>query len=366
MTAPGPQGAGFLRRGGWIVAAALALATIAFAFYAAGLVRHRAHPVGDGRRVATYGFSLTPCLVPRELLVASGMPKDGLSALEDPPLWTVAQADAATVGHGRFLVPGDRVIGVRLGGAARAYPLRVLVWHEVVNDTLGGVPVAVTYDPLCDSSVAFRREVRGERLTFGVSGLLFDSNFLMYDRQAGGKVESLWSQLLFRAVAGPAAAAGAALEVLPISVETWADWRREHPDTTVPAPAPRMMERYVSDPYASYVASDLLRFPVAPLPASSALPPKTPVVALGGPGGWTAFPFPALAAPAPGSAAAARPVSRQGPLGPWTAALTFRPAGPTVAVATDRLPPGTAVVYASYFAWYATHSADTTWAAGLH
>jgi len=360
MTAPGPQGAGFLRRGGWIVAAALALATAAFAFYAAGLVQHRAHPVGDGRRVTTYGFPLTPCLVPRERLVASGMPKDGLSALGDRPLWTVAQADAATVGHGRFLVPGDRVIGVRLGGATRAYPLRVLVWHEVVNDTLGGVPVAVTYDPLCDGAVAFRREVRGERLTFGVSGLLFDSNLLMYDRRTGGKVESLWSQLLFRAVTGPAAAAGTALEVLPISVETWADWRQEHPETTVPAPDPRMMERYVSDPYASYVANDLLRFPVAPLPPASRLAPKTPVVALGGAAGWTAFPFPALAAPAPALPPELMASS------PMIAALSFRPAGPTVAVATDRLPPGTAVVYASYFAWYAMHSADTTWAGALH
>ena len=365
MTAPDPQGAGFLRRGGWIVVAALALATAAFAFYAAGLVRHRPHPVGDGRRVATYGFSLEPCLVQRDLLVASGMPKDGLSALVEPPVWTVAQADAAKFGHGKFLVPGDRVVGLRLGGAARAYPLRVLVWHEIVNDTLGGVPVAVTYDPLCDSTVAFRREVRGERFTFGVSGLLFDSNLLLYDRRAGGAPESLWSQLQFRAVAGPAAAARTALEVLPISVETWADWRREHPDTTVPAPDPAMAERYASDPYASYFGSDLLRFPVAPLPATFPYPPKTPVVALGAPGGWTAFPFPALAAPAPGSAAAARSVSRQGPLGPWTAALSLRPAGPTVAVATDRLPPGTAVVYASSFAWYATHSKDTTWAVGL-
>ncbi len=334
--------------------AALAVATIAFACYAAGLVRHRAHPVGDGRRVGSYGFPLEPCLAPRELLVASGMPKDGLSALDDPPLWTVAQADAARAGHGRFLVPGDRVIGVRLGGAARAYPVRVLVWHEVVNDTLGGVPVAVTYDPLCDSAVAFRREVRGERLTFGVSGLLFDSNLLMYDRRAAAGDESLWSQLLFRAVAGPAAAAGAALDVLPISVETWSDWRREHPETTVPAPDPRMVERYASDPYASYVASDLLRFPVAPLPQASRLAPKTPVVALGGPGAWTAFPFPALAAPAPGNGPATAD--------PLLGALSFRSTGPIVAVAADRLPPGTAVVYASHFAWYAMHSTDTTWA----
>ncbi len=160
------------------------MATAAFALYAAGVVRRRAHPIGDGRHVASYGFTLEPCLVPRALLVASGMPKDGLAALVDPPVWTGLQADAARVGHGRFLVPSDRVVGVRLGGAARAYPLRMLVWHEVVNDTLGGVPIAVTYDPLCDSAVAFRREVRGETLAFGVSGLLFDSNLVLYDRRA--------------------------------------------------------------------------------------------------------------------------------------------------------------------------------------
>ena len=359
MTAPDPQGAGFLRRGGWIVAAALALATAAFAFYAAGLVRHRAHPVGDGRRVATYGFPLVPCLVPREELVASGMPKDGFSALVDPPLWTAAQADAATFGHGKFLVPGDRVVGLRLGGAARAYPLRVLVWHEVVNDTLGGAPVAVTYDPLCDSAVAFRREVRGERLTFGVSGLLFDSNLLMYDRRAGGAPESLWSQLQFRAVAGPAAAARTALEVLPISVETWADWRREHPDTTVPAPDPRMAEKYASDPYTTYAGSDELRFPVRPLPSPAAYPLKSPLVAIGAGHRWTAFPFPALAAADASPNAPALPPPASATL---VSSLSYRAQGPTVAVDTDALPPGAAVVYASYFAWYATHSTDTTWA----
>ena len=358
MTAPDPHRAGFLRRGGWIVVAALAIATAAFAFYAAALVRHRPHPVGDGRRVTTYGFSLEPCLVPREFLVASGLPKDGLAALVEPPAWTVAQADAAKFGYGRFLVPDDRVVGLRLGGAARAYPLRVLVWHEVVNDTLGGVPVAVTYDPLCDSAVAFRREVRGERLTFGVSGLLFDSNLLMYDRRAGGGPESLWSQLQFRAVAGPAAAARTALEVLPISVETWSDWSREHPDTTVPAPDPHMADKYASDPYTTYVGSDELRFPVRPLPSPAAYPLKSPLVAVGAGHRWTAFPFQALAAagvPPHRQASAPRALAT---LPPW---LSYR-AGPTVAVDADAIPPGTAVVYASYFAWYAMHATDTTWA----
>jgi hypothetical protein len=346
---------GFLRSGGWIVIAALVVTTFAFAYYAATLIRGRvARAVGDGRNVESYGFSLEPCLVPRDRVVASGMPRDGLAALVDPAVWSVAQADAASATRAKFLVPGDRVIGVRLGGEARAFPLRLLVWHEVVNDTLAGVPIAVTYNPLCDSAVAFRRTLGARALVFGVSGLLYESNLLMYDRQPESGRPSLWSQLLCKAVAGPAAAAGAALEVLPINMQRWADWRRDNPDTTVLAPDPRLSEKYSSDPYTSYFGSDALRFPVQPLPSPARYPLKTPLVALGGPQGWTAFPFPVLAA------AQAEPAGA--PLAGLGGALSYRPEGGTVAVALDRLPPNTAVVYASYFAWYATHLADTVWA----
>ncbi len=360
MNAGTARGGRFLANGGWIVVAAVAVATIAFSFHAADLVRHRARPVGDGRRVETYRFSLTPLLVSPDLVVASGLPKDGLAALVDPPSWTVAQADAATTKHAKFLVAGDRVIGLVVNGRARAYPLRMLVWHEVANDSLGGQAVAVAYDPLCDSAVAFSRTVRGQRLTFAFSGLLYQSNLLMYDRQPGGKGESLWSQLAFRAVAGPAAADAATLTVLPISLETWADWRREHPDTTVIAPDPAMTEKYASDPYTSYAGSDTLRFPVRPLPSPPAYPVKTPVVALGGARGWIAYPFPALAAIADSPTALATPPTPAAELAP---SLAYRAQGPTVAVDAEALPPGTGVAYASYFAWFAFHSPDTTWAA---
>jgi Protein of unknown function (DUF3179) len=344
----------FLRSGGWVVVAALIVTTFAFALYAAKLLRGRAsRAVGDGRRVESYGFSLEPCFVPRDRIVASGMPRDGLHALVEPASWTLAQYDEGARQYRKLLVPGDRVIGVSLGGQARAYPLRFVVWHEVVNDTLAGVPIAVTYNPLCDSAVVFRRTPGGRTLTFGVSGLLCDSNLLMYDRDPPGGAPSLWSQLLFRAIAGPAAASGATLEVLPISLDTWGDWRRENPGTTVLAPDPTMAEKYAGDPYTSYFGSDRLRFPVQPLPLPARYPLKTPLVALGGPQGWTAFPFPVLAS------------RTQAPVGaPWAAfeaALTYRPGSNTVAIALDRLPVDTGVAYASYFAWYATHHADTTW-----
>ncbi len=358
MSEPPSGSPGFLKSGGWVVVAAVVVATIAFAFHARDLVRQRARPVGNGRRVESYGFVLAPCRVPRDLIAASGMAKDALKALVDPPAWTTAQADAATTAHSKFLVAGDRVIGLAIAGQARAYPLRMLVWHEVVNDTLGGVPVAVTYNPLCDSAVAFRREVRGRRPTFAFSGLVYQSNLVMYDRQPGGRGESLWSQLGFRAIAGPAAADGDELAVLPISVEAWSDWRREHPGTTVLAQDPEMAEKYASDPYVNYAGSDELRFPVRPLPSHAAWALKTPVVAVGGPHGWTAFPFPALAS-------AGDPLtSPPAPSAALAYALTYHARGPTVAVTSDALPPGSGVVYASYFAWYAMHSGDTTWVGG--
>ncbi|HUK12917.1 MAG TPA: DUF3179 domain-containing (seleno)protein, partial [Thermoanaerobaculaceae bacterium] len=151
--AGGTSGGGRLGGAGWLIGVALALVTVAFGLHVASLLSHRgSRAIGDGRHVESYGFSLAGLDVDRRLLVASGMPRDGLPALTDPPAWTTAQADAATTRESKFLVPGDRVIGIRLGGQARAYPLRLLVWHEVVNDTLGGVPVAVTYNPLCDSA----------------------------------------------------------------------------------------------------------------------------------------------------------------------------------------------------------------------
>jgi len=352
--AGGTTGRGTFGGAGWLIGVALALVTVAFGLHVASLLSHRgSRAVGDGRHVESYGFSLAGLDVDRRLLVAGGMPRDGLPALTDPPVWTTGQADAATTRESKFLVPGDRVIGVRIGGQERAYPLRLLVWHEVVNDTLGGIAVAVTYNPLCDSAVAFRRERAGGTLEFGVSGLLYQSNLVLYDRASPPGRPSLWSQLLMRAIAGPAA--GAALEPLAISVEPWSAWRRRWPETTVLAPDPRLAEQYRRDPYASYFGSDELRFPVAPLPPAEAYPLKTPVVAFGGSGGWTAVPLPAIAALA---RAAAAPTGRLREMWP---ALAYLPEASAVAVDDRRLPPGVAVAYASYFAWFATHRGDTTW-----
>ena len=146
---------------------------------------------GSGRR-ASKPFDFSDATVPVEEIHSGGPPKDGIPALSKPRL--------IAAGEATYLKPADRVIGVAIEGEARVYPIRILNYHEIVNDKIGGRPIAVTYCPLCDSAAVFDRETpRGVR-EFGVSGLLYNSNVLMYDRDE--KAESLWSQLRTEAVTG--------------------------------------------------------------------------------------------------------------------------------------------------------------------
>ncbi len=199
--------------------------------------------------------NLSNCIIPRSEILAGGPPKDGIPALTDPKTVPAADAD--------YLRRDDKVIGVELEGAARAYPLRVLVWHENANDVLGGRPIAVTYCPLCHSAFVFDRRVDGEVRQFGISGRLWNSNVLLYDRQDTVAEESLWSQVLMKAVCGPAAEKGLKLEPLPSELVTWGDWRRRHPETTVLSKSTGHRRNYVQNPYAAYFRTERLMFPVS-------------------------------------------------------------------------------------------------------
>jgi hypothetical protein len=270
-----------LRSGGWLVILAVLLVAAIVWWMVLPVLRTASRAVGDGSNVETYGFDLSAFTLSRDVLVAAGFPKNGVPTLDAPAMLRGSDVVAFNEEHrGKYLVSEDRVVGVALGGSARAYPLRVLNWHEVVNDTLDGVPIAVTYHPLCDSVVVFDRRVGDEVLELGVSGLLYNSNHLLFDRRADGRAESLWSQLLARAVAGPAAEAGVELRVLPSSVVQWRRWLERHPNTEVVAPDPHLLKRYQRDPYGNYLVTGELRFPVDPLPPEGARGLMEPVVVL--------------------------------------------------------------------------------------
>jgi len=135
------------------------------------------------------------------------------------------------------------VLSLTLGTETRAYPVQVLIWHEIVNDTVAGTPVAVTYCPLCNSALAFDRRVAGRVVSFGTSGRLYQSDLVMYDRQT----ESLWPQLELRAVAGMLT--GTTLRPYPVSTVAWADWRRANPDGWVLSRETGHARDYGRNPY---------------------------------------------------------------------------------------------------------------------
>jgi hypothetical protein len=167
-----------------------------------------------------------PSRIRVEEIMWGGVPVDGIPALDNPAMLTAGEAD--------YLEPWDPVFGVALNGDARAYPLRILDWHEMANDVVGAVPVSLAYCTLCGAAIAYdgrSQDAEGDPITydFGSSGFLFRSNKLMYDRQT----RTLWNQLTGQPVLGPLAGSDISLELLPVVLTTWADWQARHPDTVV-------------------------------------------------------------------------------------------------------------------------------------
>ncbi len=193
-----------------------------------------------------------------------GVGRGGIPALSDPH---VASAAAAT-----FLTPEDRILGVVRNGMARAYPLIVMWWHEVVNDTLGGEPLLVSYCPLTGSGLAHDPWVNGTLHTFLVSGLIFENNLMMVDAET----ESVWPQLLASARCGPRK--GAALQSVAIAETTWERWLELHPATTVVTTHTGFSREYGRYPYNDYAvpANDELLFPSSPFNITRN--PKEPVL----------------------------------------------------------------------------------------
>jgi hypothetical protein len=198
----------------------------------------------------TFGFDdSTPKSVELEDLHQGCPARDCIPSIDSPKY--VPAAEATHVGD------DDRVIAISLNGDTRAYPARILVRHEIVNDTIGGVPVAVTWCPLCGSAVGIEREVDGEVTEFGVSGVLYNSDLVFYDRNSN----TLWDQIEAKGIVGPGT--GETLTLVPLTMTTWSRWRAAHPDTRVLSPDTGFEIDYSRDPYARYRSSDGLMFPVS-------------------------------------------------------------------------------------------------------
>jgi uncharacterized protein DUF3179 len=194
------------------------------------------------------GFDVSKNLIPKDEILAGGPSRDGIPAILKPKFETAKEAS--------WLKDEDLITGSDYSGVQKAYPLRILVWHEAVNDEIGGIPVLVSYCPLCGSTVVFRRDIRGKTFTFGISGLLYQSDVLFYDHQT----ESLWSQLEMKAVTGEMI--GTKLEIFPSVLATWKEWKGEHPNTLVLSRDTGFGRNYDRDPYGGYESSPSVWFPI--------------------------------------------------------------------------------------------------------
>jgi hypothetical protein len=204
--------------------------------------------------------------VPLSEFQSGGPPRDGIPPVDEPK--PTSQADAQ-----EWLSEREPVLVVEVGHQARAYPLQILVWHEIVNDTLGGRPIAVTYCPLCNSSLVFDRRVGGRTLTFGTTGNLRRSDLVMWDRQT----ESWWQQLSAEAVVGELT--GTHLKVLPSQTLSWADFKRIHPGGDVLSRDTGVERDYGRNPYAGYDQPESAPF-LFDGKTDDRLPPKERVVAI--------------------------------------------------------------------------------------
>ena len=202
-------------------------------------------------------FDLSDSLIPVSEIHQGGPPRDGIPAIESPEYLSISEVD--------YLEDDDLVLGLKLNGVARAFPIRILIWHEIVNTEFGRDPVVITFCPLCGTGIAFLSQatapgetVKGEQvIDFGVSGLLHNNDMLMYDRQT----DSLWSQIPGKAVSGPMA--GTHLKRLSVVHIPWKQWKHEYPNSEVLSTETGSIRDYNDDPYKGYEKIEKLFFPVS-------------------------------------------------------------------------------------------------------
>jgi len=178
-------------------------------------------------------------------IISGGPPKDGIPSIDQPKFVAATTLTVDDLGD------SEPVIGVVIKGKARAYPLRVLTWHEIVNDTLNGVPITVTFCPLCNSSIVFDRRLDGRVLDFGTTGKLRNSDMVMYDRQT----ESWWQQFIGQGIVGEMT--GKQLTLLTSRLESFANFKKRAPDGEVLVPNNPDMRRYGTNPYARYDSASM-------------------------------------------------------------------------------------------------------------
>jgi hypothetical protein len=214
-------------------------------------------------------------------ILSGGPPKDGIPSIDNPQFISVNEAN-------EWLAAVEPVVLVRVGDESRAYPIQILMWHEIVNDTLGGLPLLVTFCPLCNTAIAFERDFDGQTLDFGTTGRLRFSNLIMYDRQT----ESWWQQATGDAIAGEYA--GSQLTFYPASIISWADFKAAYPNGMVLSRDTGHSRPYGNNPYLGYDDVEQSPFLYRGQPTPGQLVPMARVLTLELGGEAVAYPYDVL------------------------------------------------------------------------
>jgi hypothetical protein len=212
-------------------------------------------------------------------------PKDGIPSIDDPKFVSRGEGD-------KFLVDGESFAVLDIDGVTRAYPLQILTWHEIVNDEIAGRPVAITFCPLCNSTVAFDRVLDGEAVEFGTTGSLRRSDLVMYDR----KTETWWQQITAEGIVGELT--GVKLEVLPSQILSWGEFKKQHPEGEVLSRDTGFDRPYGSNSYTGYDTAQEALIGIDEAPEDR-LPAKERVTAIQAEEGAIVYPFSRLEAEAP-------------------------------------------------------------------
>nr|WP_290665672.1 DUF3179 domain-containing protein [Ardenticatena sp.] len=236
-------------------------------------------PPGVQREFST---DFTRHSVPYSEILSGGPPKDGIPAIDAPRYISVDEAD-------EWLRDREPVVLVVLNGDARAFPLQILTWHEIVNTEVGGIPVAVTFCPLCNTAIVFDRRYHDMMLDFGTTGRLRYSNLIMYDRQT----ESWWQQATGEAIVGELT--GAVLTTYPAAIVSWASFKTTYPDGLVLSRETGFNRAYGRNPYVGYDDIDSRPFLYDGPTIDGRLPPMARVLTVAGDTDAVAFPYDVLA-----------------------------------------------------------------------
>ena len=284
------------------------------------------------------GFEIENPLIPLDEIFHGGPPRDGIPSIDDPKFLRASEQS--------FLEDEDRVLGVVIDGVAKAYPIRIMDWHEIVNDRFGDKAVVITYCPLCGSGLAFNSRIGNEATEFGVSGLLYKSDVLLYDR----KTNSLWSQLGTKAISGPRK--GTNLEIIPTANTSWGEWKKTYPTTLVLSTATGHERDYSRSPYLGYKNSPKTYFPVGD--TDDRFHPKEFVIGIEINGRSKAYPYSELSK-SPGAVVdkfASRKIR-----------VDYNRKSESATITDESGKPMKGVI-AFWFAWFAFHPDTEVWTAG--